>query len=273
MMMPTVDFCGVELSRLVLGGNMISGNSHISKEMDSIMEDYFTTQKIKDLLFSCQKAGINAMQLRGDKHIMRVIREYRLDGGNMHWIGQPAREMASFEANVNQMAGYKPSMMYLQGVSTDELFKEGNYDEIIRCLRILRTVGVPVGLCTHMPEVMEYSEAKGWDVDYYMCSVYNISVPERQVKSYAEGNEEALFVESDIPIMYEAIRSVSKPCLAFKILGASRRCQNQDQVHHAFKECFASIKKGDAVIVGMFPKDMDQVTTNVNHVLEGLLSH
>ena len=269
-MLPTVDFCGVKLSRLILGGNMISGTSHVSHEMSAIMEDYFTTQKVKDMFFDCQKAGINAMQLRGDKHIMRIIREYRQEGGNMHWIGQPAREMASFEANVSQMASYKPSMMYLQGVSTDELFKEGNYDEIVRCLKVLRKVGVPVGLCTHMPEVMEYSEAKKWDVDYYMSCVYNISVPEREAKSRAEGNEDALFVESDIPIMYEAIRSVDKPCLAFKILGATRRCQNQDTVAHAFKECFDSIKDNDAVIVGMFPKDMDQVTANVNHALAAL---
>ena len=269
-MIPKVDFCGIEISRLVLGGNMISGTSHISREMDAVMEDYFTSKNIKDMLFKCQEAGVNAMQLRGDKHIMRLLREFRQEGGSMHWIGQPAREMASFENNVNQMIGYKPAMLYLQGVTTDELFKAGKYEEIAGHLSVLKKGGVPVGLCTHMPEVMEYSELHKWDVDFYMSCVYNISVPERQAQSQIDGNEDALFVDSDIPIMYEAIRAVDKPCLAFKILGATRRCQSRDTVAAAFRECFASVKKGDAVIVGMFPRDFDQVTANVNHTVEAL---
>ena len=270
-MLPTVDFCGTEISRLIVGGNTISGTSHVSKEMDNAMEDYFTTQKIKDMLFKCMEVGINTMQLRGDKHIMRLIREFRLEGGNMHWIGQTAREMGSFEGNAGQMASYKPALMYLHGYSVDELYKEGNIDEILRCLAVLRSTGVPVGLCTHIPEVIEYAELHRWDVDFYMCSIYNIMVPERMAQSELDGNEDALFVDSDIPLMYEAIRSVDKPCLAFKILGSTRRCQDQESVAKAFAECYASIKKGDAAIVGMFPRDIDQVTANANYVLKALM--
>ena len=88
IMVPKVDFCGVEISRLIVGGNTVSGTSHVSPKMDSEMEDYFTTQKIKDMLFRCQEYGINTMQMRGDKHIMRLLREFRLEGGNMNWIGR-----------------------------------------------------------------------------------------------------------------------------------------------------------------------------------------
>lgn len=269
-MLPKVDFCGAEISRLIVGGNTISGTSHISAELDAEMEDYFTTQKIKDMLFRCQEHGINTMQMRGDKHIMRLIREFRLEGGNMNWIGQTAREMMSFEGNANLMASYKPALMYLHGYSTDELFKDGNIDEIKRCLGLLRKTGVPVGLCTHMPEVIEYSEMHKWDIDFYMCSIYNIMVPERQAQGAIVGNEDPMFVDSDIPLMYEAIRSVDKPCLAFKILGSTRRCGSQEEVAAAFKECFTSIKAGDAAIVGMYPKEIDQVALNVKYVLDAL---
>ena len=271
-MVPKVDFCGVEISRLIVGGNTVSGTSHVSPKMDSEMEDYFTTQKIKDMLYRCQEHGINTMQMRGDKHIMRLLREFRLEGGNMNWIGQTAREMMSFEGNANLMASYKPALMYLHGYSTDDLFKAGNLDEIKRCLGILRKTGVPVGLCTHMTEVIEYSEMHKWDIDFYMCSVYNIMVPERQAEAQAlgGGNEDPLFIDSDIPLMYEAIRSVDKPCLAFKILGSTRRCQSQEQVAAAFAECFASIKEGDAAIVGMFPKEIDQVALNAKYTVDAL---
>jgi hypothetical protein len=53
--------------------------------MDNEMMDYYTTAGILQLLHRCEECGINTMQLRGDKHIIRVLREYRMDGGTMNW--------------------------------------------------------------------------------------------------------------------------------------------------------------------------------------------
>ena len=269
-MLPKANFCGVDISRLIVGGNMVSGVSHVNPQMDQEMEDYFTTQRVKDMLFQCQEAGINTFQFRGDKHIYRIMREFRLEGGNMNWIAQSAPEHRVYETNVEQMANYKPVLMFHHGVVTDDLFKAGEYAELERRLGVIRKTGIPTGLCTHMPEVVEYAEAHKWDLDFYMCSAYNLSVPERLEKWHSTGNEDHIFIDSDVPLMYEAIRCTDKPCLVFKILGSSRRCQSQETVAHAFKECFASIKNNDAVVVGMYPKDMDQVTANVKHVKEAL---
>lgn len=269
-MIPKVNFCGVDISRLIVGGNTISGTSHISAELDAEMEDYFTTQKVKDMFWRCQENGINTMQLRADKHIMRIIREFRLEGGNMHWIAQHGREYGSFEGIIGLMASYKPALMYLHGYSVDEMFKDGAQKEIERMLGIMKKTGIPVGLCTHMPEVIEYSEIHRWNIDFYMASIYNIMVPERMEQSDKVGNEDPLFIDSDIPLMYEAIRGVDKPCLAFKILGSTRRCQSQETVAAAFKECYASIKKNDAAIVGMFPRDLDEVTLNAKYAAEAM---
>jgi hypothetical protein len=70
-----------DISRLILGGNIISGTSHLSPEADAEMEDYYTTENIKKALFRSEECGINTMALRGDKHIFRIIREYRQEGG------------------------------------------------------------------------------------------------------------------------------------------------------------------------------------------------
>jgi hypothetical protein len=269
-MVPVTDFCGVKISRLVIGGNTVSGTSHANGKLDSDLLDYFTTDNIKKMLYRGEEFGINTMQFRGDRHIMRLIREFRLEGGNMNWIAQSAPEMGSFDGNIRQMAACKPVLMYHHGVVTDNFYKAGELDELVRRLKIIRETGVPVGLCTHMPEVMEYSESHHWDVDFYMCCVYNISVPARQEQAKKDGTEEAVFVESDIPVMYQAIRSVNKPCLAFKILGATRRCQNQETVRAAFDECYASIKPADAAVVGMFPRDIDQVALNAGYAEEAI---
>ncbi len=269
-MIGQVDFCGEKISRLIVGGNTVSGTSHWSPELDREMEDYFTSDNVKKMLFRCEKYGITTLQMRADKHIMRLLREYRQEGGTMNWIAQTAPEMKSFDGNVAQINSYKPALIYHHGCVTDDLYQEGELDELQRRLAVIRRTGHPVGLCTHMPEVVEYSEEHHWDVDFYMCCVYNISKPERKKQSLLEGNENPLFVESDIPLMYRIIREVSKPCLAFKILGATRRCASQENVRNAFEEAYASIKPGDAVIVGMYPKYLDQVALDAQYASEAI---
>ena len=70
--------------------------------------------------------------------------------------------------------------------------------------------------------------------------------------------------------MYEMIRRVPKPCLAFKILGATRRCTSQEQVRSAFIEAFENIKDTDAVVVGMFPQKEDQPALDSQYTLEAI---
>lgn len=266
---PTVKLGGADVTRLIVGGNPFSGNSHVSSSMDAEMEDYFTTQAIKDTLRACVSHGINTAQMRADKHIMRILREFRQEGGRMHWIAQTAPEAASFEGNVRQIMQYEPIAIYHHGSVTDDLYKRGEIAEIKRRLAILRGTGLPAGLCSHMPEVILRSEDEGWGADWYMCCMYNLSRADR-VSSAITGvsNFGEPFFDEDIPVMYDAIRKVQKPCMAFKILGATRRCGTPEEVRNAFAEAYANIKPSDGVIVGMFPKNTDQVSENCAYVRE-----
>jgi hypothetical protein len=256
---------------IIIGGNPFSGNSHINRQVDAEMMDFFTCAKIKETLFRCMECGINAVQLRGDKHILRMLREFRAEGGSLHWIGQTTPESLSYKACVNQMAAAGAMAIYHHGTVTDALFKEGNYNEIKSRLDLIRKTGLPVGLGTHMPEVIEYAEEKKWGVDFYMACVYNLSRIDR-VSSAITGNanEEEPFFEEDIPVMYKTIRSTNKPCITFKILGATRRCQSQETVKAAFVEAYKNIKPIDIVNVGVYPKDIDQVFLNAEYAAEGL---
>jgi hypothetical protein len=270
-MLPLVSLGKTEISRLIIGGNPFSGNSHVSRVMDGEMEDYFTCGRIKQTLFRCMECGVNTAQLRGDKHIMRMLREFRAEGGRLNWIAQTTPESASFEGNVRQMADFGAVAIYHHGTVTDALFKGGEFDEIKRRLAVIRGTGLPVGLGTHMPAVIEYSEEHHWDVDFYMACVYNLSRIDR-VSSAITGrsNEEEPFFDEDIPVMYKTIRGVGKPCLAFKILGATRRCQTQETVRQAFIEAFQNIKSTDAVVVGMYPHDTDQIALNSKYTEEAI---
>ena len=151
------------------------------------------------------------------------------------------------------------------------MFKAGQMDELKRRIQVIKDKGVPAGLGTHMPEVIEYAEEHNWGADFYMACVYNISRTDRVSSSITgKANGEEIFDESDIPVMYKTIRQTPKPCLAFKILGAARRCDDQNMVRDCFCEAFENIKDTDAVCVGVYPKQEDHVALNARYTQEAI---
>ncbi len=270
-MLPTIKLGETDVTRLIVGGNPFSGNSHWSDERDWEMRDFFTYDQIKKALFHCEECGLNTMLLRGDMHIMRLIHEYRMEGGTMNWICMTGGEYWSFDGHINQIMQYGAKAIYHHGSVTDHMFKQKQYDELKRRIDVIKSKGIPAGLGTHMPEVIEYAEEHNWGVDFYMACVYNISRTDR-ISSAITGkaNTGEIFEESDIPIMYEKIRQTPKPCLAFKILGAGRRCDNQDTVRNAFYEAFENIKDTDAVVVGVYPKCEDHIALDAQYTAEAI---
>jgi len=83
-------------------------------------------------------------------------------------------------------------------------------------------------------------------------------------------NSDEPFFDEDIPVMYKTVRETDKPCLVFKILGATRRCSSQAEVQAAFDECFRSIKPIDAAVVGMYPKNEDQPALNSAYTIRAI---
>ena len=60
-MLPSVDFCGLKLTRLVLGANPFGGYSHQNEERDREMLAYHTIARIRETWQRAEAAGINAM--------------------------------------------------------------------------------------------------------------------------------------------------------------------------------------------------------------------
>ncbi|MDR2569330.1 MAG: hypothetical protein LBD23_03400 [Oscillospiraceae bacterium] len=267
-MLPTVSIGGIEISRLTVGGNPFSGNSHYSIELNDEMINYFTMENIKRTLHRCEQLGMRSFVVRGDSQMFAMVREYRSEGGKMRWLAQHAPEFGNYEAGIHKIKQAGAELVYHQGTITDALFKEGNYKQIQENLKVIRDAGFPaVGLGTHMPHVLEFADSNGWDVDFYALSVYNLSRIDR-VSSYASTsiNIDEPFFYDFRAIAFKAIRETKKPCIAFKVLGAKRRCDSQEDVRAALEESFASIKPIDAVLVGMYPKYQDEPAININMV-------
>ncbi|MFB3827186.1 MAG: hypothetical protein ACE15B_10470 [Bryobacteraceae bacterium] len=269
--LPTVKLGPHTVSRLIVGGNPVSGNSHTAGGLGREMRDYFTAANVKKLLANCEAAGINTWQSRGDKHIQRLLNEYRLEGGRIQWIAQTASELADIPRHIRELASLKPVGIYHHGSQTDKFWAAGKIEQAREMCKVMRDTGVQVGLGTHIPEVIDYVESKDWDVDFYMTCVYNLSrTKEEQEKLAGRKLDDQLFWHPDREKMLARVRRTSKPCLIFKVYGASRNCGSPEQMLESLRLAARYAKPTDAIVIGMFPKYKEQVNENCRLVMQAL---
>jgi hypothetical protein len=267
--LPMVRLGDHPISRLIVGGNPVSANSHVSSNLSDEMRDYFTTANTKKLLAACERAGINTWQSRADRHIMRLLHEYRQEGGRIQWIAQTASEYGDLKRNLGEASDLRPVGIYHHGFQTDKYWLSGRIDETREALKAIRDTGAQVGLGTHIPEVVDYVESKGWDFDFYMTCVYNLSrTPEETAKLAGRPVSGEMFWDPDRERMLERVSRTAKPCLIFKVYAATRHCATPADRLDALKLAFRYAKPTDTVVIGMFPKYQEQVEENCRLVIE-----
>lgn len=265
--LPQVPFGRHLISRLVLGDNTINAGSHLSRFVNEEMRRYFKPpKKVLKLLADCENEGVNLWQTNPNQ--IDNYLKHRSEGGSMQFISLGRDDPENPDALERLVKAGAIGIAH-HGELTDRMFKEGKLDEIRGFLCKVRDTGLTVGVSTHMPEVVDYIESQGWDIDFYMTCVYERHRSREQLKKllgYVPLPEREVYLEEDPPRMFAAIRSTFKTCLAFKILAAGRLCDKQELVEKAFEQTFRQINPTDAVIVGIYPKYEDQVSLNADYV-------
>lgn len=261
MNLPTFAIKGLELSRLLVGGNPISGFSHAEPARTTAMLDYFTTENAKQLLRRCEERGITGATLRADNHIIRLLREYWNEGGTIKWLAQTAPE-EDHVTNISKAAQFGASAIYIHGGQVDSRFEAGEREEVHRLLQHAKDTGLPAGCASHVPANLLEIERRGWEPDFYMVCLHNLT----GYRGELGADKDEMFDPADRAIALDAIARLPRPCIAYKILGAGRY-----EPERCFKEVLARIKPIDAVVVGMYPPDgkgRDIVAENVQYVVQ-----
>jgi hypothetical protein len=268
--LPTIPFGPHRVSRLILGANPINGGSHLSRFVNEQMKRYFTPERVLALLHDCHADGIDTWQ--SNPANLDLYARHRAEGGTMQYISL-AQDDPAHPDLVRRIVDAGAIAIAHHGEVTDGMFKEGRLADLRGWLaRTREAVGarpVLVGVSTHMPEVVDAVESAGWDVDFYMTCLYQRHRSREELKALLGRvplPAREVYLEEDPPRMFAAIRAISRPCLAFKILAAGRLCDRQETVEAAFAETFRQIKPTDAVIVGMYPEYEDQVRLNAGYV-------
>jgi hypothetical protein len=258
-LLPQIQLGPYRVSRLVCGANPFNGGSHLSTFVNRQMKDYYTPEQILKTLGRCQEVGINCWQSSGNN--VELYRRFREEGGQMHYISLEAQ--GKDDLNLKRLVEVGAIGCAHHGEVTDRLFKSGEIDKVHDFLKRIRNHGLLVGLSTHMPDVVDTIESKGWDLDFYMTCVYerHRSVQELEtLLGQAPIPVGEVYLPQDPPRMFKAIQATKRPCLAFKILAAGRLSDRRQWVEQAFRDTYASIKPTDSVIIGIYDQYSDQPT-------------
>ena len=264
--LPQIPFGEHSLSRLILGANPINGGSHLSRFVNRQMRRYFTPERVQSLLGQCEALGINAWQ-SGPVNLEAYLR-FLESGGKMHYLSlaDPNREGPDA---LQALAAAGTVGIAHHGEVTDVLWKEGQIDQVRDTCAAIRDTGTMVGISTHIPDVVDHVVSAGWDVDFFMCCVYERHRTREELRSLLGDvplSPREVYLEGDPPRMFRVMRQTDKPCLAFKILAAGRLSDREEWVEQAFESTFRQIKANDAVIVGMYPEYEDQAAINAAYV-------
>lgn len=269
-LLPTIKLGPHAVTRLIIGGNPVYGHAHFNKILSRYYTDWHTPERVMQLLKRCQEAGINTWQNSYAERTLQDMDRYRREGGTMHWLCLGKPDWDRFPERINDAAKRKPIGIAPHGALAEKLHRQNKLSTLTDILKRIRDQGVQVGLSAHNPALIELAEEKGWDVDYYMCCLYYLTRPRDELQKLLGPHVPLgeIYLPSDPPRMFKVIQSARKPCLAYKVLAAGRRIDNPAEIRRCFETALASIKPTDAMIVGMYQQQTDQVGQDAAMVRE-----
>jgi hypothetical protein len=231
------------ISRFILGSNPFSGFSHLGVDADQAMRRYYTVARIKETLRRAEALGVSTLIARADHHVVRMLLEYRDEGGKVDWLSQTCPELGPTETSVNRSIANGAIGVHVHGGVTDFMLAQGKLAEVQADIDKIRKAGLIAGIAGHNPKVFEFAE-KHLDVDYYMCCYYNPS--DRSKKADHVHGAQEKFVDEDRQTMIRLIATLKRPAIHYKILAAGR-----NDPREAFGTAAKAMRPGDAVCVGI----------------------
>lgn len=267
-----------KISRLICGGNLISGYAH-SRDLiyvSSLVQSYFSDEKVLEAMRLCEVCGINTIVLRVDKNTLRIMEKYRRRNGKMHWIAQSKITEDDIRSDIDAATDSGAMAAYIHGGVSDKFVAEGKIEILRETIEHIRKRKVLAGLAGHQLEVIMASEKAGINVDFYMKTLNSgnywtagprlpraanwepdpFKVVEPEFMRETHDNIWSVTPQQTIAFMQQ----VKKPWIAYKVLGAGA-IHPRDGLKYAFEN------GADFACVGMFDFQIVENANILNDVL------
>ncbi|MGZ8781198.1 MAG: hypothetical protein ACXW31_14860, partial [Thermoanaerobaculia bacterium] len=103
---PRVRFAGADISRLVVGCNPFYGFAHFNSTLATIMREYYTAERVCDVLHQCNRFGINTYNYVNLGRAPQDWQRFLAEGGRMHLIVQGMDDPVPLVKNLKPLAMY-----------------------------------------------------------------------------------------------------------------------------------------------------------------------
>ncbi|MCL2699985.1 MAG: hypothetical protein FWE68_06700 [Defluviitaleaceae bacterium] len=241
---PRTTVAGVSLPRMLIGTNWMLGWSHTTPSADRMIKNRNANpETIADMICVFLKHGIDAVMgpPSGYPALLDGIKmaEDRM-GKKVTLVGTPgvnvddnpaARREA--EATIKSAADAGSTFCLLHHGSVEQLVNRNKQtiERLPDYLKMVRDHGMIPGLSAHMPELIMYSDAQGYDVETYI-QIYNCM---------------GYLMQVEIEYIHNVIWNAKKPVMTIKPMAAGRVTPF---VGLSFN--WATIRECDMVTVGCF---------------------
>lgn len=258
--LPRAKVGNVEISRLICGGNLISGYAH-SRDLiyvSPLLKHYFTDEKIFETFRLCEDNGVNTAMLKLDDDTLRLLNIYwHVEGGNIQWISQITNP-ADLTGEIQRSLDNGAVGVFTTGQMGDELVRAGQVDAIAKAVETTKKGGGIAGVSCHELNVIIECERIGVGADFYMKTFnsknyWSAKPAERYDSVFDETPEKTI----------DVMAGVKTPWIAFKVLGAGA-IQPREGFDYAVQN------GADFLCVGMFDF---QVTEDVQIAREIFNKH
>lgn len=260
----------LRLSRLILGGGMISGYAHprdlkYLSGPNGLMKAYNTPDRTRHTLAFAEKTGINTIII--NPLLIDTVTDYwKRTGGKIQFItncGYHGAAGAGEEAIAKGLVqGARMSVdrgaasCFMRGEYTDNMAVKGQ-DKLFRnCLAEMKTLGVPIGIGCHEWRTVKFCLEHDIVPDYWMLT-FNSRKYWSATPSFGTNHDNCWCTDPEGLKAYMA--TVPQPWIAFKVLGAGA-------IHPREGFPYAFNNGADAICVGMFDFQMVENVNLVNKI-------
>lgn len=285
--MPTGQIGKLTISRLISGGNLLSGWCHQRDLLfvRNLAEAYLTEKKQFDTLQMLEEHGVNSITL--DMMQIGILRQYKQQrGGKMQMIASVRQDWGdwgnprwgSLKTQIDQAIDMGPEALFIHGGYADRLVQSGQRDRIEllgQAIQYIRGQKIPAGLGAHALEVLRETSPLGIQPDYYVKTFHHdqywsatprdrrkpFSVDGRRYLDHNEFHDNIFCLDPEATADFMLDKKA--PWIAFKVLAAGAI-----QPKSGFKYAFDN--GADFLAVGMFDFEVAEDVQTVKDVLKNV---
>jgi uncharacterized membrane protein YphA (DoxX/SURF4 family) len=265
--LPKGSIGGREFSRLILGGNLLSGWAH-SRDLiyvSQLVKAYHNKERIFETLLMAEKCGIDTLLTNPilcsliDEYWKRRIGKIRFisDCAGLDYDEKGAKPTPfdRYLDRVKRAIDYGAVACYIQGETADYYMKNGQPDRLAKVVELVRGRGVLVGIGAHRLETLQGCVTAGMTPDFWMKTMHHHGYWSAR---HPEWHDNLYCYEPAETVAW--MRERKEPWVAFKTMAAGA-IHPRDAFRYAWEN------GADFVCAGMYDF---QLVDDVNIALDAL---